>query len=145
MLNGTVTFKGNSIIDDNDLQSLYGQKTQDEDNYLTNFVIEAYLQLITIKGMSQGKKAKFLEWETFEKGFSKRLVQEYFKGKAPLMEQDIVLVPCNPGQSKHWFLLVALPKEKQILVLDSMAASFTKSSAVNTASLQQTPTTAEQL
>ena len=61
------------------------------------------------------------------------------------MEQDIVLVPCNPGQSKHWFLLVVLPKEKQILVLDSMAASFTKSSAVNTASLQQTPTTAEQL
>ena len=34
---------------DNELQSLYGQKTQDEDNYLTNFVIEAYLQLITVK------------------------------------------------------------------------------------------------
>lgn len=131
MLNGTVTFKGNSIIYDNDLQSLYGQKTQDKDNYLTNFVIEAYLQLITIKGMSQGKKAKFLEWETFEKGFSKGLVQEYFKGKAPLMEQDIVLVPCNPGQSKHWFLLVVLPKEKEILVLASMAASFTKPSTVN--------------
>lgn len=131
MLNGTVTFKGNSIIYDNDLQSLYGQKTQDEDNYLTNFVIEAYLQLITIKGMSQGTKAEFLEWETFEKGFSKGLVQEYFKGKAPLMEQDIVLVPCNPGQSKHWFLLVVLPKEKEILVLASMAASFTKPSAVN--------------
>lgn len=131
VLNGTVTFKGNSIIDDNDLQSLYGQKTQDEDNYLTNFVIEAYLQLISIKGMSQGTKAEFLEWETFEKGFSKGSVQEYLKGKAPLMEQDIVLVPCNPGQSKHWFLLVVLPKEKQILVLDSMAASFTKPSAVN--------------
>lgn len=81
--------------------------------------------------MSQGTKAEFLEWETFEKGFSKGLVQEYFKGKAPLMEQDIVLVPCNPGQSKHWFLLVVLPKEKEILVLASMAASFTKPSAVN--------------
>ena len=44
------------------------------------------------------------------------------------MEQDIVLVPCNPGQSKHWFLLVALPEEKQILVLDSKAGSFTKPS-----------------
>lgn len=131
VLNGTVTFKGNSIIYDNDLQSLCGQTTQDEDNYLTNFVIEAYLQLITIKGMSQGTKAEFLEWETFEKGFSKGLVQEYLKGKAPLMEQDIVLVPCNPGQSKHWFLLVVLPKEKEILVLASMAASFTKPSAVN--------------
>ena len=42
------------------------------------------------------------------------------------MGQDIVLVPCTPGLSKHWFLLVVLPKEKQILVLDSKAASFTK-------------------
>lgn len=52
VLNGTVTFKGNSVIDDNDLQGLYGQKTKDEDNYLTNFVIEAYLELIAIKGIS---------------------------------------------------------------------------------------------
>lgn len=44
------------------------------------------------------------------------------------MEQDIVLVPCNPGQSKHWFLLVVLHKEKQILDLDSKAGSFTKPS-----------------
>ena len=58
-------------------------------------------------------------------------VQEYLKGKAPLMGQDIVLVPCTPGLSKHWFLLVVLPKEKQILVLDSKAASFTKPSTVN--------------
>ena len=48
-----------------------------------------------------------------------------------LMGQDIVLVPCKPGLSKHWFLLLVLPKEKQILVLDSKAASFTKPSTVN--------------
>ncbi|XP_074621358.1 uncharacterized protein LOC141879906 [Acropora palmata] len=131
VLNGTVIFKGNSVIDDNDRQSLYGQKTQDEDNYLSNFVIEAYLQLIASKGMSQGTKVEFLGWESFEKGFSKGSVQEYLKGKAPLMEQDIVLVPFNPGLSKHWFLLVVLPKEKQILVLDSKAAPFTKPSTVN--------------
>ena len=47
------------------------------------------------------------------------------------MGQDIVLVPCTPGLSKHWFLLVVLPKEKQILVLDSKPASFTKPSTVN--------------
>ena len=113
MLNGAVAFKGNSVIYDN-LQSLYGQKTKDEDNYLTNFVIEDYLELIASKGMSQGTKVEFLGWESFEKGFSKGSVQEYLKGKAPLMEQDIVLVPCNPSVRKHWFLLV-LPKEKQIV------------------------------
>ena len=78
--------------------------------------------------MSKGTKVEVLGWESFEKGFSKGSVQQSLKGKAPLMEQDIVLVPCNPGQSKDWFLLVVLPKEKQILVLDSKAGSFTKPS-----------------
>jgi len=49
-----------------------GKKTKDEDNYLTNFVIEAYLELIAIKGISQGAKVEFLGWESFEKGFSAR-------------------------------------------------------------------------
>jgi len=31
----------------------------------------------------------------------------------------------------HWFLLVVLPKEKQVLVLNSKAGSFTKPSAKN--------------
>ena len=77
MLNETITFKGNSVIDDNDLQSLYGQKkkTQDKDNYLINFVIEAYLQLIASIGMSQGTKVEFLGWESFEKGFSTRALE----------------------------------------------------------------------
>ena len=91
-----------------------GKKTKDEYHYLTNFVIEDYLELIASKGMSQGMKVEFLGWESFEKGFSKGSVQEYLNGKAPLMEQDIVLVPCNPSLRKHWFLLV-LPKEKQIV------------------------------
>ena len=56
-----------------------GKKTKDEDNYLTNFVIEAYLELIAIKGISQGAKVEFLGWESFEKGFSKGSVQENLK------------------------------------------------------------------
>ena len=51
-------FKGNSILDDKDLQSLYGRKAQDSDNYLTNFVIEAYLHLIATKGMATGTKVE---------------------------------------------------------------------------------------
>ena len=44
LLNGSVKFKGSSMIDKQDLQSLYGCKPRKEDNYLTNFVVEAYLQ-----------------------------------------------------------------------------------------------------
>lgn len=128
VLNGTVMFQGNSILDDQDLQRLYGRKAQDSDNYLTNFVIEAYLHLIATKGMATGIKVEVLEWELFEKGFKNGSAQESLKEKVPLMEQDIVLVPCNPDQSKHWFLLVVLPKEMQILVLDSKAGSFAKPS-----------------
>ena len=52
------------------------------------------------------------------------------KGKwTPLLEQDIFLVPCNSQRSKHWFLLTLLPKEQEILVLDSMAGAFVKPSA----------------
>ena len=58
VLNGTVMFKGNRILDDKDLQSLYGHKAQDSDNYLTNFVIEAYLHLISTKAMAAGTKVK---------------------------------------------------------------------------------------
>ena len=126
LLNGSVKFKGRSVLDDQDLQRLYGCKPCDEDNYLTNFAIEAYLHLIANEGISNGMKVELFGWESFEKGFSQGPLQELVKGKAHLMEQDMILVLCNPGQSKHWFLLAVLPREKKIIVLDSKAGSFTK-------------------
>jgi len=105
VLNWTVTFKGSSVIDDNDLQSLYGQKTQDKDNYLTNVVIEAYLQLIASKGMLQGTKVGFLRWESLEKGFSTRVLERKstFNGTRhcsgslyPWPEQALVPSCCSP-------------------------------------------------
>ncbi|KAK3746671.1 hypothetical protein QZH41_007951 [Actinostola sp. cb2023] len=132
LLDGSVRSKGSSVLDEKDLQGLHGCKPRDEDKYLTNFVIEAYFDIITSTGSSKGVQAESLGWEAFEKGPAGRMsTQDLLKGKAPLMEQDVVLVPCNPGQSKHWFLLVVLPKEKEILVLDSLAGSFTKPSAEN--------------
>ena len=67
------------------------------------------------------------EWDLYVN----RLGPEAVKGKAPLLEQDIVLVPLNPGVSKHWSLLVVKPKEKEMFVLDSLAASFVKPSTKN--------------
>ena len=45
------------------------------------------------------------------------------------MVLEVFLVPCNPGQSKHWFLIAVLPKQHQILVLDSLEESFIKLTA----------------
>lgn len=58
--------------------------------------------------------------------------RELLKGNAHLMEQDFVLVPCNPDQSQYWFLLAVLPKQRQMLILDSKAGAFTKPTAQNT-------------
>lgn len=119
------------MIDKQDLESLYGCKPREEDNYLTNFVVEAYLQLIQTASLSKGLNVEILGWEAFEKGFGKKPIKDLLKGKGPLMNQNVVLVPGNPGNSKHWFLLAVLPKEKELLVLDSKAGSFTKPTTVN--------------
>ncbi|PFX23510.1 hypothetical protein AWC38_SpisGene11949 [Stylophora pistillata] len=121
VLNGTVMFKGNSTLDDKDLQSLYGRKAQDSDNYLTNFVIEAHLHLIPTKGMATGTKVEILEWELFEKGFRNGSTQESLKGKAPLMEWDIIRVPCNRGQSTKG---EATKQELSLLVPDKTSPSL---------------------
>ena len=126
-----VKFKGSSMIDKQDLENLYGCKSREEDNYLTNFVVEAYFQLIQTASLSKGLNVEILGWEAFEKGFGKKQIKDLLKGKGPLMNQNVVLVPCNPGNSKHWFLLAVLPKEKELLVLDSKAGSFSKPTTVN--------------
>lgn len=127
VLQGDVNFKGSSMIDKKDLAALVGGHSQDEENYLTNFAVDEYLNLLATKSYEEGLKVETIEWEKFEKGIGKRPAKEVLKGKAAILNQDIVLVPCNPGKTKHWFLLVTLPVEKKIIALDSLAASFTKS------------------
>ena len=67
-----------------------------------------------------------VERRTSGMGVRRKPAKELLRGKAPLLEQDVILVPCNPGTSKHWFLVVLI-KEKQIVV-DSLAASSKKPS-----------------
>lgn len=129
LVEGRVGFKGNSLIDMGDLVALRGCQPTSQENYLTNFVIEGYLSLIAKEGSLQGKEVEWLGWECFEKAVGRQPAAEILKRKAPLLAQDIILVPCNPGQSKHWFLIAVLPKQHQILVLDSLAGAFIKPSA----------------
>lgn len=117
VLSGQVMFKGSGIIDKRDLDSLVGGHTNSEDNYLTNFVIDEYLQIL--KATREG--VSVISWEIFE-NFVKKLVAE----KENLLKQEIILVPCNSINSEHWFLTVVLPQEKLIAVLDSMPGNFVK-------------------
>ena len=67
-----------------------------------------------------------IEWEKFETCIGNKPAKQVLKDKAPILQQDVILVPCKPGRSEHWFLLVVLPKEQKIVALDSLASSFVK-------------------
>ena len=132
LVGGAVKFGRTQSVDDQDHESLYGGKTNDEGNYLTNFAIEAYLKLIASSSASKGIKVETFGWEEFEKWEGSEEHRSKLIGKkTALMEQDFVLVPVNPSNSQHWVLLVVVPKKREILVLDSLATTFTKPSAVN--------------
>lgn len=131
MLDDTARFKGNALIDKKDLEGFIGGNTTDKENYLSNFIIDEYFQLLVTEASAQGLKVEAIGWDTFWKVVGHRPANNILKEKAPLLEQDIVLVPLNPGLIKHWSLLVVKPKEKKMFVLNSLAASFVKPSTKN--------------
>ena len=77
MINGIlddhIQFKGKDIISPRDLQSLDGGSAEaEEDNCLTNFLIDAYLKLV--KAMRNISGVTVFPWEIFEKFFTKILI-----------------------------------------------------------------------
>ncbi|KAK3714762.1 hypothetical protein QZH41_001562 [Actinostola sp. cb2023] len=81
IVDGSVKFKGSPLITLQDLQGLKGGQVKDEDNYLSNFVIDSYLKVLAETTVGD-LKVETLEWETFEKGVNNRPVTDLLKGKA---------------------------------------------------------------
>ena len=67
-----------------------------------------------------------LSWEEFQRSVGTRPIDTILQGKEKLLEQDLILIPCNTQGSLHWFLLVVYPKQQSIVVLDSLAGSCVK-------------------
>lgn len=122
ILDGKVKWKGKGIISPSDLDSLNGGYAKAEFNYLTNFVVDSYLELL--KANRNMTDVTVFPWEIFKTFITKKLLSE----KA-LLQQDIILVPCNTAETEHWFLLAVFPQEKLMAVLDSLACAFVKSTA----------------
>lgn len=53
LVDDAVSFKGGNKLDEQDLQGLHGCKPSDKDKFLTNFVIEAYFDLIATRSASK--------------------------------------------------------------------------------------------
>ena len=72
-----------------------------------------------------------LPWELFERAVGSLPVHRLLKGRNPLLLQDVVLVPCNTPESEHLTLLADLPKEKSVVVLDSMPSNHIKHTSLD--------------
>jgi len=119
IINEQIRFNGKGIISTDDLSSLKGGHSKPEDNFLNNFIVDSYLQLL----QAANPGIAVISWEHFEKS---SLSQQQVKG---ILDHDLIIVPCNPVTCKHWFLLVVCTKKKQICVLDSLAGAFVKPTA----------------
>ena len=98
LLDDTARFKRNTLIDKKDLKGLISGNPTDKENCLRNFIINDYWTEASV----QGFQAEAIGWDTFEKVVGHRPPNTILKGKARLPVQDIVLIPLNPGLSKHW-------------------------------------------
>lgn len=122
LLEYTTKFSGGALINQEDLKALVGGNARDEDNYLSAFVIDAYLERLANDCTSAGTKAQSIATKIFQ-----RSVHPSFS----VMNQDVVFVPLlSRGiASNHWTLLVVKPGDQEIIVLDSSAINQVKASA----------------
>ena len=127
LVSDTNTFKGSSLIDQSNLRHLYGNGKTDEENFLSNFIIDEYLLLLQKASEADGLQTKVLRWEQFERG-SLPMFTQLLQKNGEVKEQDVILVPCSPIGSKHWSLLVVQPQQKLLAVLDSLPGDFVKPS-----------------
>ena len=72
ILDGYVSFNGKGIISPSDLNSLQGGNMVEENNYLTNFIVDTYFE-ITQAARADGSKVVVFPWEAFEKSAIKLL------------------------------------------------------------------------
>ena len=122
LLAEAVAFRGDPLISIEDLKALSGEEASDsEDMWLPNFIIDAYLNLLS----ATNKNVITIKWERFEKSSDKKLGGELLK-KGKVSDYNLILVPCNEVGNNHWFLLCVYPKVQHVVVLDSAAGEFIK-------------------
>ena len=82
IMSGLISFGGGSLMNLDDLQSLFGNFGKQEDNWLSNFVIDKYLSLIQ-SSVSTKINVLTLSWELFEKGKIDTMANYLTKKKCP--------------------------------------------------------------
>jgi len=126
IISEAIDFKGDPLIDIRDLKELEGKAVEDESKWVTNFIVDAYLQLVKAESAQKGVKVEIFRWEEFEKLVQRQTLKDPLTDKDDLFKQDAVFFPCNDTEGEHWFLGVMFPQEMCIIVLDSLPGQFVK-------------------
>lgn len=126
IISKAIDFKGDPLIDIRDLKDLEGKAAEDESKKITNFIVDAYLQLVKSESAQKGVKVEIFRWEEFEKLVQRQTLKDPLTDKDDLFKQDAVFFPCNDTEGEHWFLGVMFPQEMCIIVLDSLPGQFVK-------------------
>lgn len=117
IVSGDVPFNGSNLINRQDLKELQGGEKNSIHNWLSNFIIDEYLRLVSKKASCN---VKVLPWEMFEKSPVDIIAAEMGQNGC-FPDYDCILVPCNSVRSHHWFLLAIFPKLQLTIALDSAA------------------------
>lgn len=127
VLSNLIKFRGSVLIDPGDLKTLTNiHAINSQDKWLTNFVIDEYMNLIQ---SASHLRVKAMQWEIFEKSKTCLIAKDFQKSEFDTL--DLIVIPCNKRNIEHWSLLVVLPKKSIAAVLDSNSKDFVKSSAQN--------------
>lgn len=114
ILTNDYPFEGVNLIGMNDLQELSGRGVNDRDRWLSNFIIDEYLKIIS---KHSSLTVKTIPWEKFEKSSVDNLSKEF---NNDITTYDLVLIPCNEVSTEHWFLVAIIPEDEAIVALDSL-------------------------
>ena len=126
IISEAIDFKGDPLIDIRDLKGLEGKAAADKSKWVTNFIVDAYLQLVKAGSAQKGVKVEIFRWEEFEKLVQRQTLKDPLTDKDDLFKQDAVFFPCNDTEGEHWFLGVMFPQEMCIIVLDNLPGQFVK-------------------
>lgn len=82
----SIDFEGDPLINAHDLQELEGKATNDEAKWITNFIVDSYLQLVKTTTAEKGLCIEVFGWEKFEKAVEKKHLKDLLKGKDDKMQ-----------------------------------------------------------
>lgn len=77
LMSGAVPFSGVKPIDLQDLSAVIGGSNGTEENWLSNFVVDEYLKLVS--SSCKDSKVHAITWEKFENCSVERLCRELYK------------------------------------------------------------------